>query len=439
MMKRTYEDFKTRFLDFLEEPKSPLQHGLRYFYRLLSRLTEDMVSGPIKLHAMSLVYTSLLSIVPLLALSFSLMRAFDVHMQMEPVLLKFLEPLGEKGVEITQQIIGFVENVKVGVLSTVGIVLLLYSAVSLIQKVEIAFNGIWQLRSNRSLMRRLSDYLSVFMVGPLLVFAALGLSGSLLSHDFMQWLLAMEPFGSLYSILLQMLPYLFVIAAFTFLYMFIPNTRVRFRPALIGGVISGILWQTTSWLFAIFVVTSVSYTAVYSSFAILFVFMIWVYANWTIILIGADLVFYLQYPDNLKVGRMETKLSIRDTERVALLTLLIVGRYFYAKKQPVPYEKLVAEIGLPGRIVASTIDLLKAGNLITEIERTESLAYQPARPVDETSLQETLDIIRSTAGLKKTVSGADIKKLDAVMQDADKLLAKKLSTVMLKDLLILKD
>lgn len=439
MLKDKYDHLKHQFVDLIEEPKSLTQRRAQWFYRLVRRLGEDMASGPITLHAMSLVYTTLLSIVPLLALSFSLMRAFDVHMKMEPMLLKALEPFGEKGMEIAVQIIDFVENVKVGALSTVGLVLLLYSAVSLIQKVEIAFNGIWQLRNNRSLMRRLSDYLSVFMVGPLLVFAALGLSGSLLNHDFMQRLIAIEPFGSVYSILLKLLPYLFVIAAFTFIYLFIPNTKVHVKAALIGGTISGILWQTVSWLFAMFVVSSTSYTAVYSSFAILFVFMVWVYVNWIIILIGADLVFYLQYPDNLKVGRSEIRLSIRDTERTALLMLLIVGRYFYSKKQGVPYEKLVAEIGLPGRIVASTIGLLKEGHLITEIERGQSWVYQPARPLDETSLRETLDIIRNCAGLKRTVSGADLRKLDSVMEEVDKVLDKHLNVVTLKDLLMLKE
>jgi membrane protein len=352
MLKRSYETIKHRFTDFVQEPKSPLQRRAQWLYRLLCRLVEDMLAGPITLHAMSLVYTTLLSLVPLLALSFSLMRAFNVHMKIEPMLLKVLEPFGENGLEIAGQIIGFVENVKVGTLSTVGLVLLLYSAISLIQKVETAFNSIWQLRGNRALLRRLSDYLSVFMVGPLLVIAALGLSGSLLNNDLMQRLLAIEPFGSLYGVLLQLVPYLFVIAAFTFIYLFIPNTKVRVKPALIGGIVSGVLWQTTSWLFAIFVVSSPNYLAVFSSFAILFVFMIWVYVNWIIILLGANLVFYLQYPENLRMGRAEARLSIRDSERIALLVLQFTGRYFFWQKQGVAYGGLVADKGVAGRISA---------------------------------------------------------------------------------------
>ncbi len=438
MLKDRYDQIKHQLTDFMEEPKSATQRRAQWFFRLLRRLGEDVVSGPITLHATSLVYTTLLSLVPLLALSFSLMRAFEVHMKYEPMLLKALEPFGTKGLEIAKQIIDFVENVKVGALSTVGLVLLLYSAISLIQKVEVAFNGIWQLRNNRALLRRMSDYLSVFMVGPLLVFAALGLSGTLLNHGFVQTMIEIEPFGFAFRFAAQLLPYLFVIAAFTFIYLFIPNTRVRIKPALIGGVVSGVLWQTTSWLFAMFVVASASYTAVYSSFAILFVFMVWVYVNWVIILIGADLVFYLQYPENLRLGRSEIRLSIRDNERVTLLVLLIVGRYFYLKKEAVPYEGLVAETGLPGRIIALTIDLLKQGNLLTEIERGESWAYQPARPLEETSLREALEIIRNTAGLRRSISGADLRKLDALLQEVDQELDKRLSDVHLKDLLVLK-
>lgn len=439
MLKERYDTLKHQVQDFLEDPKSAAQRRVQWAYRLLRRLGEDVVSGPITLHATSLVYTTLLSLVPLLALSFSLMRAFDMHMKVEPILLKFLEPLGQKGVDISNQIIDFVDNVKVGALSTVGLVLLLYSAISLIQKVESAFNGIWQLRNNRALLRRMSDYLSVFIVGPLLVFAALGLSGTLLNHDFVQRMIEIEPFGFAYRVAAQLLPYLFVSAAFTFIYIFIPNTRVHIKPALIGGIVSGVLWQTTSWLFAMFVVSSTNYTAVYSSFAILFVFMVWVYVNWIIILIGADLVFYLQYPENLRMGRSEVRLSIRDSERIALLVLLIVGRYFYAKKHGVPYERLVAEAGLPGRIIASTIDLLKQGNLLTEVERGQSWVYQPARPLEETTLREALEIVRNCAGLRRPVAGADFRKLDALMAELDKVLDQRLDAVSLKDLLVLKE
>ena len=150
----------------------------RYLYVVL----DDLAKGELTLRAMSLVYTSLLSLVPLMAVSFSVLKAFGMHnKQLEPVLLQFLAPMGEKGVEITSQVIGFIDNVKISVLGSFGIALLFYTAISLIQKIESTFNYIWRLDQHRSIGRRFADYGSVMLIGPLLVFTAIGLSARVLS------------------------------------------------------------------------------------------------------------------------------------------------------------------------------------------------------------------------------------------------------------------
>jgi Virulence factor BrkB len=158
---------------------------------------------------MSLVFTTLLSIVPLLAVSFSVLKAFGVHNQLEPLLLNFLQPLGAQGRHITDQIIGFVDNIQVGVLGALGIALLFYTAISLIQKAENAFNYIWHVKGAGTLADQFSRYFSVIMIVPVLVFAALGVTASLTSTAIVRAIVAI------------------VIGAFTFVYFFIPNTRVR--------------------------------------------------------------------------------------------------------------------------------------------------------------------------------------------------------------------
>ena len=143
--------------------------------RLLAVSSRDFSEGLINLRAMSLVYTTLLSLVPLLAVSFSVLKGFGVHNQIEPLLLNFLAPLGPKGGEIAASIIGFVENLNVKVLGAVGLAVLLYTVFSLIQKIEDAFNDIWRVRRQRSLARKISDYMSVLLIGPVLI--ALGAEG----------------------------------------------------------------------------------------------------------------------------------------------------------------------------------------------------------------------------------------------------------------------
>ena len=206
--------------------------------RLVHNLVLEIAEGHLTLRAMSLVYTTLLSLVPLLAVSFSLLKAFGVHNQVEPLLRSFLEPLGDKGVEFSQRIMGFVENVQVGVLGTLGMVLLLYTVVSLVQKIEEAFNFIWTIQRPRRLVRRFSDYLSVILVGPVLVFAALGLTAAVMGSSAIQGVFSVEPVAWLVGFIGRLLPYIFVCAAFTFVYIFLPNTRVKFSAALGGGVVA---------------------------------------------------------------------------------------------------------------------------------------------------------------------------------------------------------
>jgi membrane protein len=156
--------------------KSLLVRTLRIVYATWKEFTDVQLS----LRAMGLVYTTLLSLVPLLAVSFSVLKAFGVHNKIEPFLFSVLEPLGPKGAEITSRIIEFVNNIKVGILGSIGLAFLFYTVISLLQKIENAFNSIWKVSSSRSFARRFSDYTSVMLVGPLLVFAAMGLTATVM-------------------------------------------------------------------------------------------------------------------------------------------------------------------------------------------------------------------------------------------------------------------
>jgi membrane protein len=268
---------------------------------------------------MSLVYTTLLSLVPLLAVSFSVLKGFGVHNQLEPMLLNALEPLGEKAVEVTQSIIGFVDNMQVRVLGSLGLAMLLYTVLTLIKKIEQVFNYTWRAEEGRPFAQRFSQYLSVLLIGPVLFFSAVGLSASVRSSAFVDTVLSIEPFGTLIDALSRLVPFLLLAFAFAFIYVFVPNTRVRFRSAMIGALAAAFLWQTVGWMFARFMVSSTQYTAVYSSLAILILFMIWVYIAWLILLIGASIAFYHQHPEYLTIRSRELRLSNRLRERLALL------------------------------------------------------------------------------------------------------------------------
>ena len=361
--------------------------------RLLFVLVREFSSGQLNLRAMSLVYTTLLSMVPLLAVSFSVLKAFGVHNQIEPLLLNLVEPLGIKGEELVATLLGFVENMKVGVLGSLGLALLLYTVISLIQKVENAFNYVWHTESARSFSRRFSDYLSVIMVGPVLVFSALGLTASMMSSQFVQAIVSIEPFGTLLVLATKLIPFILILAAFCFVYLFIPNTRVKFRSALVGAVVGGTLWQGCGLVFAEFAASSTKYDAIYSGFAILVMFMIWLYLNWLILLIGARVAYYYQYPEQVQQSSERIPLHGRFREQMGLLALYWIAHRFVHEGKPLDLETLSQLLHMPADRVSETLNMLEARALIAESSSDPAEYLLLHDPASQT-IAELVEVIR---------------------------------------------
>lgn len=389
-----YEDFNARlWRDELRDLRGWRRMSI-ISVRLVVVLLRQLVQGQLNLRAMSLVYTTLLSLVPLLAVSFSVLKGFGVHNQIEPVLQNFLAPLGPKGIELSNNIISFVENIKVGVLGSLGLVFLLYTVVSLIQKVESSFNYVWQVERLRGLAQRFSSYLSVILIGPVLVFTALGVTATAMSNSLVQDLMAVEPLGQIVLALSKLVPYLLVIAAFTFLYMFIPNTRVKLRAALAGGLVAGILWQSSGWAFAAFIATSSNYAAIYSGFAIVILLLIWLYLNWLVLLLGAQVAFYAQYPQYLTRYPVQLRLSNRLRERLALqIMYMVAGRHLH-QRAPLTAEALVHHLGLPMQPVHHVLQMMLDAGFLAETS-DEPPAYLPRQDVATISLAELYRVVRS--------------------------------------------
>ena len=360
--------------------------------RILYRVIADFARGELTLRAMSLVYTTLLSLVPLLALSFSILKAFGVHNQLEPLLLNFFAPLGEKGVELANNIVRFVGNMGVGVLGFLGLIMLIYTVVALIQKIEAAFNFIWKEPGLRSLPQRLSGYLSVVLLGPMLVVTALGITATVMSSHLMSELLAIEPFGSLFYLLGKLLPYLLVIGAFTVTYLIIPNTTVRWRSALVGGIVAGVVWESAGWGFAAFIVGSVNYEMVYSGFAIVILFLIWLYLNWLVVLLGASITFYHQNPGYQLRHDAHLVLGFRAREALALEIMRVVGEAYQQGDVQWTKEKFIEEKSLPPAVISEVLDkLLSAGLLVYACDDSAHLI--PGRDLQRISIKDVIDVL----------------------------------------------
>lgn len=379
---------------FEPQERAPIPARLLRPARLLWVIGRDILDGQLSMRAMSLVYTTLLSLVPVLALSFSVLKALGVHNQLEPILAEALSPLGPRADEITASVIGFVENIEVGVLGSLGVALLFYAAVSMIQKVEGAFNFIWRIEQARPLSQRVGEYLAVLTVGPVMVFAALGVTASLLSSDFMLRVGSVEPFGALIAGLTALLPFVLVIGAFSFLYSFIPNTRVRWWPALCGGLLAGVLWQTASLAFARFVAGASNYNAVYSGFAIFLFLLIWLYVGWLILLTGCQLAFYLQNPGHIRATRTPPILASRTAEYLGLAIMMCVTRAFVRGEPPPNADDLTDSLNAAPEHVQRQIAVLRHHGLLIETSGRQ-LGWMPAIDPEQISLARLWRLIRA--------------------------------------------
>jgi len=367
-------------------PRRLLLLPARFVYAVM----RDLSDGQLTLRAMSLVYTTLLSLVPLLAFSFSVLKGFGAHRQIQPLLYEFLAPLGEKGAEITDQVIAFVENVRGDVLGGIGLALLIFTVISMVQKVEDTFNYIWQVQTSRSLARRFSDYLSVILVGPVLMVTAMGLLATISSSDVMQAITEVQPFGALLAAVSRLAPFVLVVMVFAFVYMFVPNTRVRFVPALIGAVLAGAAWTLGGSLFASVVVGSTRYAAIYSSFAIAIIALVWLYLSWLVLLLGAQVAFYAQNPQRLRWGRDQLKLSIAQAESLAFGVMRQVGLAFRRGEQ-CDFGALAQSLACAARALEEVTNRLESEGLLL---RTEEETFVPGRDPDAIPLAAILHAVR---------------------------------------------
>jgi membrane protein len=436
--KGSIEQLKTKVFDLIwqdEISEAPRFKGLaRSVLRIVFRVVQDFIKNLVNLEAMALAFKTLLSIAPLLAVIFSLLKGFGVHNRMEPALLEVLAPLGEKAKEVTAHLIGFVDKMSAGALGTVGLVTLFITVLSLMGTIEDAFNRIWHVKAPRKLIRRFSDYLSVILVGPVLVVAALTITATLQSNAFVQKMISLEPFGTVILTLLTFVPYLTLWGAFTFLYVFIPNTRVKLTSALFGGLVAAVLWQSVGWGFTVFVASSGRYYAIYSSFAILFLFLLWLHVGWVIVLLGAQVAYAHQHLRVYEGDRELLTNSPAGREKLALHMMFLIGRNFFHGLDPLSVTALANQLYLPAGLVKDFMEVFCQSRLLLPLADGETFVL--ARDPERISVKEILDCVRKSGMKQLTSQTGEEHAIEELLRRVDDSVAKTLEGKSLQSLIV---
>jgi len=373
----------------------------------------------LNLHAMGLVYATLLSLVPLLAVTFSVLKAFGTQYRLEPLLARMLEPLGPQAADVTQRVVDFVSRMNIGVLGALGVAGLFYTVVSLIGKVEAALNDIWNVRRSRGLPRKFSDYLSVLLVGPVLVFAAFAIIASLRSSWLVQRLLQITRMEAVTVFVAgHVVPLLLLAAAFTFLYRFLPYTRVRLSAAVIGALAAAVLWQLSGTVFAALVAGSTTYTAIYSTFAVLILSLIWLQVAWLVVLIGAQVAYVHQHPSSYAAARRRHGVRFRDG--IGLMALVEIARRHQAGLAAYTVDDLAAVTGAPLAILEELVDDFVARGILARAVEPPGLIL--ARPADQLLVVDLLDVIRNPGGGDMRAQGTSAQAVLGVLRRHDEIL-----------------
>jgi membrane protein len=403
--------------------------------RYPAALIRDWLGGDISIRAMSLAYTTLLSLVPLMVFSFAILKGLGARGDLNFIVHEFFRPVGSAATQLTESVMQFVANMRGELLGSIGLAFLVYTVITTIQKVETSFNFVWRVGRSRSIGRRFTEYLSVMILGPVLLAVAIGLLGTAEHSPFAQRLQSVAPFAVISNALGQIAPYVIVTAVFTFMYSFIPNTQVQFRAALIGGVTAGVMWALVGKAFTAVILYSSQLVAVYTGFAIVLTTLIWVYLSWLILLIGAQLAFYVQFPQYLRHGQETIELTASDREHAGLSIMYLIARDYETGKKYWSAGRLAAELDVPSIALVPVLARLERAGLIVA---TEKELFVPGRDPEGILLADIMDTVRTLQVSRLTIEVHGVAAAARVMREVEAAVRERLGVRSLKDLIAAK-
>jgi membrane protein len=296
--------------------------------------------------------------------------------------------------EIARQIWVFVQKTQSGALGATGVVLLVFVAISLLGRIEETFNDIWGVTRGRNLLTQIQLYSTTILLGPLLLVAALGLAGGSQFQSVKDYVAQTPVVG---KFIFELLPLLVLWLAFTFVYQLLPNTKVKFSAALVGGAVAGTLWHLNNVFGYLFVSRVFTNNTIYGSLGLLPVFMVGLYFSWVFLLLGAQIAYAYQNRAAYLQDRLADNVNQRGREFVALRVMTGLGQRFQNGLSPATVLQLSTELGVPSRLTQSVLRTLAHMQLVTEVAGAET-AFVPARPLEKINAYDILLAMRIGSG-----------------------------------------
>ncbi len=420
--------------------------SLEYFFIKYLRIFLLASNGFLKNHsqrvASTLTYYSLLNIVPIVAVAFGVAKGFGL----EKIILKQITQIAERAnwqADVTNQIISFahrlLDSTKGGVIAGIGVVILFWTVISILGKIETAFNDIWEVKKARTFVRKFSDYISLIVFAPILIVISSSATILITGHlkIIMQKIALLGVFSSLIIFLLNILPYISIWILLIMFYIILPNTKIPIRSAIFGGIVAGTIAQIVQWLYFKFQIGVTKYGAIYGSFAALPLLLVWLQISWMIILFGAEVAHAHEHYETFGFHPDYSRLSIYSKKLLMLRIFHLLTKRFSQGEMPLNVHQIANTLEIPVRLVKKILYELIDIGLVAETTRGSKSepAFQPAKTIENITIKSLIDEYEKY-GISKVppYQNEETDKISMLLNDISETIEKHSNNIKLKDI-----
>ena len=423
-------------------PLSEISRGKTFIFkqlRILLLAAKGFTNDKVSMRASALTFYSLLSVIPIAAIAFAIAKGFGLEANLKELIfqkfqsqeqvLTFMQTEAENAIKATQG----------GYIAGVGIIILFWSVMSLLNHIESSFNHIWQIKSSRPWMRKFTDYLTIMLIAPVFIILSSSITVFISTglNEFISQAPILDFFKPVISFLFKFAPYIITWTTLTILFIIMPNAKVKFIPALVSGIIAGTILQGIQWLYIDLQFGITKLSAIYGSFAAIPLFIIWMQSSWIVVLLGAEISFANQ---NISRYEMESEaLHISNYQKRALVLMIMhmIIRNFSLGEKPISAEYIAVNLKIPVRLARDILQDLSSANLVSIIHENEEKErlYQPALDVHKLTVSYVLSRL-DKKGVEQimVIRNKDYEKIISMLEKFDRLIAKSDSNILIKDL-----
>jgi membrane protein len=421
---------------------SDISRGKSFLFRQLRIIVlaaRGFMNDKVQLRAASLTLYSLLSIIPVAAIAFAIAKGFGLDQNLKDLLTKEFQTQPEVLNWVLNEASNALQETRGGYIAGIGVIILIWSVMSLLDQIESSFNHIWQISSGRPWYRKFTDYITIMLIAPvfLILSSSITVLVSTSLSDLIEKSSILDSLKPLVSFMIKFAPYILTWIALTILFMIMPNTKVKFRPALVSGIVAGTILQILQWLYIDLQFGISKLSSIYGSFAAIPLFIIWLQSSWVILLLGAELSFANQNVSRYEFESESLNVSQHQKRALSLMIMNMIVRNFSTGDKPVSAERISSTLKIPVRLVRDLLEDLNKSGLVSVIHENEhkEWLYQPAMDINKLSVSFILKRLDNKGSEHMVFSKSrEYDKVNAMLEKYDRIVAESESNILVKDL-----